>query len=71
MQLGCTGVKLLGEGWSGMLIGIVPFEKSEKIVEFIMNEYSSHEKYKFNISDDLEFYVFKTYVSTGLALLDP
>lgn len=54
-----------------MLLGIVPFEKSEKVIEFIMNEYSNNEKYKFNISDDLEFYVFKTYVSSGLALLDP
>ena len=37
---------MLGEGWTGMLIALAPFEKSESIIDFMMKEYSENDKYK-------------------------
>lgn len=35
VKYGCSAVKIVGCGWGGLLIGLIPQAKADKAIEFI------------------------------------
>ena len=71
MNYGVLGCRLAHDGWGGSLIGIAPIAKSNKIIEFLMNDYYLDPKNKIFVSDDLNMLVFQSNAGASLKCIDP
>lgn len=71
LQYGVLGCRLASDGWGGNVIGISLVAKTNKIIEFIMNDYYSDPKNKIYVSDDLNMLIYQTTPGESLKFIDP
>lgn len=62
---------MVGSGWGGALVALVPHKDSERIVNDLQDSYYSNPKHQKHISDDMSLYVFDSKPSGGAVYLDP
>jgi len=71
LNYGVLGCRLASNGWGGSLIGIAPMAKSNKIIEFLMNDFYLDPKNKAFVNDDLNMLVFQSNPGTTIKYVDP
>ena len=71
MSYGVYGCRLANNGWGGSLIGIAPLAKTNKIIEFLMNDFYMDPKNKAFVNDDLNMLVFQSNAGCSVKYIDP
>lgn len=71
MSYGVLGCRLANDGWGGSLIGISLSTKTNKIIEFLMNDYYLDPQKKVYVNDDLNMLVFQTRSGASIKCVDP